>query len=106
MDFCEFERIVVEFRDVRSWKKYYILKNLVIFVVVELGEFFEYFQWFSDEEIFEVVKNFQKKEEVVDEIVDVIIYFVFLVYEFGIDLDEVVGRKIRKNEVKYFFLGD
>lgn len=43
MDFCEFERIVVEFRDVRSWKKYYILKNLVIFVVVELGEFFEYF---------------------------------------------------------------
>lgn len=41
-----------------------------------------------------------------DEIVDVIIYFVFLVYEFGIDLDEVVGRKIRKNEVKYFFLGD
>ncbi|BAD85829.1 nucleotide pyrophosphohydrolase [Thermococcus kodakarensis KOD1] len=106
MDFRELERIVVEFRDARSWKKYHTPKNLAISAVVELGELFEHFQWLSDEEILEAVKNPQKKEEVADEIADVIIYLVLLAHELGIDLDEAVGRKIRKNEAKYPLPGD
>lgn len=101
VDFRELEKLLVEFRDARNWKKYHTPKNLAISAVVELGELFEHFQWLSDEEILEAVKDPQKKEDIADEIADVIIYLVLLAHELEIDLDKAVDRKIRENKAKY-----
>ena len=101
MEFGELERKLVEFRDARGWKRYHTPKNLAISAAVELGELLEHFQWESDTEILESVKEAEKKEAVADEIADVIIYLTLLAHELGIDLDEALERKIRKNELKY-----
>jgi len=101
MEFGELERKLVAFRDARGWKRYHTPKNLAISAAVELGELLEHFQWGSDGEILESVKDPGKREAVADEIADVIIYLTLLAHELGIDLDEALERKIGKNELKY-----
>ncbi|WP_297504555.1 nucleotide pyrophosphohydrolase [Thermococcus sp.] len=101
MDFKELEERVVSFRNARGWAEYHTPKNLAVSVAVELGELLEHFQWEDDAEILEAVKDPAKKEAIADEIADVIIYLILLAHELGIDLDEAVKRKLRKNEEKY-----
>lgn len=101
MHFRELEEELVAFRDARGWKKYHTPKNLAISAAVELGELLEHFQWESDEEILEAVKDPAKKEAIADEIADVIIYLTLLAHELGIDLDRAVEEKIEKNGWKY-----
>ncbi|ASJ06518.1 nucleotide pyrophosphohydrolase [Thermococcus pacificus] len=101
MDFKELERRLVEFRDARGWRKYHTPKNLAISAAVELGELLEHFQWESDGEILEAVKESGKKEAIADEIADVVIYLTLLAHELGIDLSEALERKIEKNGRKY-----
>ncbi|WP_297475218.1 nucleotide pyrophosphohydrolase [Thermococcus sp.] len=101
MDFRELEEKLVAFRDARGWKSYHTPKNLAISAAVELGELLEHFQWESDEEILEAVKDPGKKEAIADEIADVVIYLTLLAHELGIDLDEAIERKIKKNADKY-----
>ena len=101
MEFGELERRLVEFRDARNWKRYHTPKNLAISAAIELGELLEHFQWKSDGEILEAVKDPESREAIGDEIADVIIYLVLLAHELGIDLDKAIERKIRKNELKY-----
>ncbi|NJF24723.1 nucleotide pyrophosphohydrolase [Thermococcus sp. Bubb.Bath] len=97
MEFKELESLLVKFRDSRGWKRYHTPKNLAISAAVEMGELLEHFQWGSDTEILEAVKNPAKKEAVADEI----IYLTPLAHELGIDPDEALVRKMRKNERKY-----
>lgn len=66
-----------------------------------MGELLEHFQWESDEEILESIKDPAKKEAIADEIADVIIYLTLLAHELGIDLDRAVEEKIEKNGKKY-----
>ena len=101
MDFRKLEEKLVAFRDARGWGKYHTPKNLAISAAVELGELLEHFQWESDEEILEAVKDPAKKEAVADEIADVVIYLTLLAHELGIDLDEALERKLEKNGRKY-----
>ena len=101
MDFKELEGRLVAFRDARGWAEYHTPKNLAISAAVELGELLEHFQWKSDKEVLELAKNPVKREAIADEIADVVIYLTLLAHELGIDLDEAVKRKLRKNEEKY-----
>jgi NTP pyrophosphatase (non-canonical NTP hydrolase) len=101
MEFKELESLLVRFRDARGWKRYHTPKNLAISAAVEMGELLEHFQWESDTEILEAVKDPAKKEAVADEIADVVIYLIILSHELGIDMDEALVRKIKKNERKY-----
>ncbi|NJE05884.1 nucleotide pyrophosphohydrolase [Thermococcus sp. M36] len=101
MDFRELEERVVAFREARGWAKYHTPKNLAISAAVELGELLEHFQWESDGEILEAVSDPGKKEAIADEIADVVIYLTLLAHELGIDLDEALERKLRKNGEKY-----
>lgn len=101
MDLRELEKRLVVFRDTRGWKRYHTPKNLALSVAVELGELLEHFQWESDGEILEAVKDPAKREAIADEIADVIIYLTLLAHELGIDLSEALEKKLRKNEEKY-----
>jgi NTP pyrophosphatase (non-canonical NTP hydrolase) len=87
---------VVEFRDARNWKQFHTLKDLAISLSLEAGELLENFQWKSSEEA--VRENFENMK---DELADVVIYALLLSHELGIDLEEAIMDKMKKNEQKY-----
>ncbi len=87
---------IIEFRDARNWRQFHNPKDLAISLSLEAGELLENFQWKSSEEA--VQANF---ENIKDEIADVIIYALLLSHELGIDVEEAITNKIKKNEQKY-----
>ena len=67
-------------------------KNLAVSVSIEAAELLECFQW-SD--------TATSKENVRDELADVLIYLIRLSDRLGIDLGEAVQWKLRKNRRRY-----
>ncbi len=97
----ELTQKIVKFRDEREWKQYHTPKNLAISIAVELGELLEHFQWDTNEEILEKIKDRKVREELEDEIADVAIYIMLLANELNIDLERAILKKLKKNEEKY-----
>lgn len=87
---------IIEFRDARNWKQFHNPKDLAISLSLEAGELLENFQWKSSKEA--VQANF---ENVKDEIADVMVYALLLSHELGIDVEEAIVNKLKKNELKY-----
>ncbi len=90
---------ILEFRDARDWKKYHTPKNLALSLIIELGELFELIQWQTNEEIKNELEKIEEK--VGDELADVAIYLFLLAHELGVNLDEVIPKKLEKNWKKY-----
>ena len=87
---------VDEFRDERNWRQYHNAKDLAISLSIEASELLEAFQWKTSEEAWE-----ENKENIKEEIADVLIYALTLCSELNIDVDKIVIDKIRKNGRKY-----
>lgn len=81
-----------KFSSDRDWGRFHSPANLAKSVSIEAGELLECFQWDEDHYDLEAVK---------DEVADVIVYCIDLVDRLGLDLDEVINRKMAKNEAKY-----
>jgi len=64
---------VSNFRDERNWLKDNTPKNLAISISIEAAELLEHFQWKTDQQIRELVKDSVKKNQVSDELADVLI---------------------------------
>jgi len=82
---------LLKFRDDRDWKQFHSPENLAKSVSIEAAEVLECFQWSSE----------FKKEELVEELADVFIYATLLAEAIDVDPEEIVMRKIDKNEKKY-----
>lgn len=95
------KRKVVKFRDERDWKKFHLPKNLAISIAIEVAELLENFQWKTDEEIEELLKEENSKKKVRREIADIIMFCLSLSEVTGIDIAESVLDKLRENEKKY-----
>ena len=87
------------FRDARNWRQFHRPKDLAISLCLEAAEVLEHFQWKNEEEI----KNHitRNKEEMGDELADVLNYLLQLANELEIDIIEASHKKIAKNELKY-----
>ena len=85
------ERILQFSRD-RDWNQFHTPANLAKSISIEANELLECFQW--DEENYDL-------EAVREEIADVIVYCVDMVERLGLDIDEIVNRKMDLNEKKY-----
>ncbi|RLF26128.1 MAG: nucleotide pyrophosphohydrolase [Thermoplasmata archaeon] len=92
---------ILRFRDERDWKKYHTPKNLIISLLIELGELSEHFQWKTNKEILQSIYDERTKEKIAEELADVAIYLLLLTNELGINLEEAILKKIKKNEEKY-----
>ncbi|TDL34922.1 nucleotide pyrophosphohydrolase [Jeotgalibacillus sp. S-D1] len=87
---------IIEFRNKRGWDEVHQEKDLALSIVLESSELLELFQWKSSEE---AVK--QNKQEMKDEMADVLIYLIQLASKLEIDLEEAAKNKMKKNAIKY-----
>ncbi|MBU0666625.1 MAG: nucleotide pyrophosphohydrolase [Nanoarchaeota archaeon] len=100
MSLEEIRKKVVEFRKERNWEQFHNPKDLALSLSLEASEVLEIFQWKRTlEEIKETAK--EKKEELSEEMADVLLYLVNLADITGIDLKESALKKIEKNAKKY-----
>jgi len=83
----------------RDWEQFHAPKNLSMALAVEAGELMEHFQWLSEEQSENLDQ--QQLETIGFEVADVFIFTVRLADRMGIDLADLVERKIKLNEQKY-----
>ncbi len=90
--------LVSDFVKEREWEKYHSPKNVAVSVVLEAAELLEHFQWAppAPEEIDE-----KKREEIGEELSDVMAYLLSLANVLDIDVSQAMTRKMVKNRAKY-----
>lgn len=87
---------ILQFRDDRDWKQFHNPKDLAISISLESAELLEIFQWSADDLYCE-----DKKDRIKEELADVLIYSILLADCCGLDIDEIIQNKIKKNNEKY-----
>lgn len=92
---------ILKFRDARDWAQFHTPKNLAAAIAIEAAELQEHFLWKSDAEIKTEQLNLSKREKVVEELADVIIFTLLLAECFGVVVDRAVRQKLASNARKY-----
>ena len=92
-------RRIIDFRNARDWKQFHKPKDLAVSLSIEASEVLEHFQWKSEKEIEDYIKN--NKDEIGEELADVFNYLLIMAHDLGIDLMEAEEKKIAKNNEKY-----
>ncbi len=87
---------ILKFRDDRDWKQFHNPKDLAISISLEASELLEVFQWSGSD-----VACMDKKDKIAEELADVVNYCVLMADACGLDLDEIVQKKIAVNNEKY-----
>ena len=90
---------IIAFRNARDWEQFHKPKDLAISLSLEVAEVLEHFQWKSEEEIKDYIKN--NKEEIGEELADVFNYLLIIAHDLKIDLGKASKDKIKKNAIKY-----
>lgn len=87
---------VLRFRDERNWKQFHNPKDLAISISLEAAELLEVFQWSAEDTRCE-----DKMDKIREELADVLNYCILMADACGLDLDEIVAEKVKKNARKY-----
>ncbi len=97
----ELKRAVADFRDAREWRKYDTPRNLAASISIEAAELLQHFQWKTDMEVDDMIREGRKSDGISDELADVLIYCLGLSDALRIDVSEAVRSKLEKNAKKY-----
>ena len=87
---------VLQFRDDRNWRQFHNPKDLAISICLAAADLLEVFQCSAED-----VQCDDKKDKIREELADVLNYCVLMADVCGLDMDEIVLVKIKKNEEKY-----
>ena len=87
---------VLKFRDDRNWKQFHNPKDLAISISLEAAELLEVFQWSAADVVCE-----NKLDKIKEALADVINYCILMADACGLDLDEIVSEKVKRNNEKY-----
>ena len=80
-----------KFRKDRDWDQFHTPENLAKAISIEAGELLEHFLW----------DNKYNKEEVCEELADVMVYCLHMADSLGVNIEEIINKKMDKNEKKY-----
>jgi NTP pyrophosphatase (non-canonical NTP hydrolase) len=89
------------FADARDWEQFHTPKNLSMAVAGEAGELVAEFQWLTAEQSIRSNMSDEKLRDVELEIADVAIYLIRLADVLGVDISEVVRKKLAINESRF-----
>ncbi len=87
---------VFKFRDDRDWKQFHNPKDLAISICLEAAELLEVFQWSAED-----IKCESKIDKIKEELADVLNYCILMADTCGLDMDEIVTEKVKRNNEKY-----
>lgn len=87
---------VLKFRDERDWKQFHNPKDLALSISLEASELLEVFQW-SGKDLWCT----EKMDKIREELADVLNYCILMADTCGLDMDEIIQEKVRKNAEKY-----
>ncbi len=90
---------IVDFRDERDWKQFHNPKDCAISLALEAAEVLEHFQWKNADEMEVHIQN--KKEDISEELADVLYWVLLLSNDLDIDIADAVDKKMKKNAEKY-----
>ena len=97
----ELTNIVRLFCEARDWDQFHGPKDLAIGVITEASELLEHFRFLSEEQAMVLLNDTKQKEEIEDELADVLFFLLRFSQRFDVDLSEALLRKIEKSERKY-----
>ncbi|MEK6840823.1 MAG: nucleotide pyrophosphohydrolase [Nanoarchaeota archaeon] len=97
----EIKDFVKKYCEERDWDQFHSAKELAIALSIEASELLAPFRFKSEKEIEELFKNPKKKEEIEDEMADVLYFLTRLAQRYDIDLAEAFDRKMDKNAKRY-----
>ena len=80
-----------EFNEERDWDQFHTPENLAKSICIEAGELLECFQW----------NNEFDKDDLCEELADVISYCIMLADRLDVDIEEIVLDKLEKTKKKY-----
>ena len=80
-----------KFNKEREWEVFHTPENLAKSISIEAGELLECFQWNND----------YNKQNVCEELADVINYCILMADALDVDLEEIVLSKLEKNKEKF-----
>lgn len=83
---------LIKFRDDRNWEQFHTPGNLAKSVSIEAAELLENFQWGDAN---------ADKDNIKEEIADVVGYCLLLCEHYGFDLHTILKEKIKLNNKKY-----
>ena len=92
---------VREFAVSRDWEQFHTPKNLAMAIAGEAGELAAEFQWLTAEESKRTNMSAEKLNDVELEIADVAIYLLRLCDVLGIDMAEVIRKKLEINQTRF-----
>ncbi len=92
----ELQSRITKFRDDRDWKQFHNPKDLAISISLEAAELLEIFQWSGTD-----TSADGKKEKVEEELADVMMYCFLMADRMGLDVKEIINKKIETNNKKY-----
>jgi NTP pyrophosphatase (non-canonical NTP hydrolase) len=92
---------IKKFADARDWDQFHTPKNLSMAVAGEAGELVAEFQWLTAEQSSRSNMTSEKFKDVELEIADVAIYLIRLADVLGVDISEVVRKKLAINESRF-----
>jgi len=92
---------IKKFADARDWELFHTPKNLSMAVAGEAGELVAEFQWLTAEQSMLSNMSAEKLRDVELEIADVAIYLIRLADVLGVDISEVVRKKLAINESRF-----
>jgi NTP pyrophosphatase (non-canonical NTP hydrolase) len=87
----ELKKEILKFQKERDWEQFHTPENLAKSIIIEAGELLEHFQW----------DGHYNKEEVADELADVLNYCILLADTLNLDIKEIISNKMKKTAIKY-----
>ncbi len=92
---------IKKFCEDRDWDQYHGAKDLAIGIITESSELLEHFRFKSQNEIEEMFKDGEKKDNISEEMADIMYFLLRLAQRYNLDLSDAMIKKMIKNENKY-----
>ena len=98
-DMQELTEQILKFRDARDWKQFHNSKDMAISLVLEATEFLEHFQWKTEAEVLDHIKD--NRAQLGDELADILYWVLLLSHDMDVDIKASFMAKMEKNARKY-----
>ncbi len=101
VDIDAVKNLLRHFSQQRDWDKFHHPKNLAMSLAAEAGELLDIFRWLTETESKALSKNVSAKQQVAQELADVLLNAIRLADLMDINLAKAIDEKLVTNAEKY-----